>query len=150
MKQHCKDCKLEKDIEDFYLAGNGDQRRTDCKECAMASRRLRHLKNPEKARNQRKKYYETHKREHAEYCLRKVKESPKKHYVRKKVYYAVKTGKLKKLPCQYPNCKYHEKRIEAHHWDYDKPLEVVWLCSLHHAMADKVYKLIQKHQATHH
>ena len=39
--------------------------------------------------------------------------------------------------CQYPNCIYTTK-VEAHHPDYTKPLQVVWLCKAHHMIADKV------------
>jgi hypothetical protein len=32
-----------------------------------------------------------------------------------------------------------EGRIEAHHPDYSKPLEVVWLCRVHHVEAHRVH-----------
>lgn len=44
-----------------------------------------------------------------------------------RVKYAVKTGKLKREPC----VKCGEK-AEAHHPDYSKPLDIVWLCPTHH------------------
>lgn len=40
----------------------------------------------------------------------------------------VKRGKVVKLPCEICG----SERSEAHHEDYDKPLEVVWLCREHH------------------
>lgn len=39
----------------------------------------------------------------------------------------IKRGKITKLPCQICGAS-----AEAHHEDYDKPLEVIWLCRLHH------------------
>ena len=47
------------------------------------------------------------------------------------VKYAVKTGRLRKGRCWVagPDCK---GRIEAHHHDYTKPLEIKWLCARHH------------------
>lgn len=45
------------------------------------------------------------------------------------VRYAVKVGKLTKLACFCGN-----KRSQAHHPDYSKPLEVIWLCSKHHGV----------------
>jgi hypothetical protein len=43
---------------------------------------------------------------------------------------AVASGKIKKLPCFVCGKK---RDVEAHHEDYSKPLEVVWLCPKHHA-----------------
>lgn len=40
----------------------------------------------------------------------------------------VNRGKIKKLPCS--TCG--DENSEAHHDDYSKPLEVIWLCRKHH------------------
>ena len=48
--------------------------------------------------------------------------------VKEKVKYAVRSGKLQKLPCGVCG----EEKVEAHHPDYDKPLDVIWLCRKHH------------------
>lgn len=46
---------------------------------------------------------------------------------------AVKKGKvIKPVSCQ--NCDLVVKRLEAHHPNYCKPLEVDWLCSSCHAI----------------
>jgi hypothetical protein len=42
---------------------------------------------------------------------------------------ALKSGRLRKQSCAV--CKH--PKTHAHHEDYSKPLEVIWLCSLHHA-----------------
>jgi hypothetical protein len=47
---------------------------------------------------------------------------------RKKARRAVSLGKLTKLPCW--TCGNTE--VEAHHTDYSRPLDVVWLCAEHH------------------
>ena len=54
-------------------------------------------------------------------------ENKKKKAAHMKVYLAVKTGKIKKYLCE--KCG---KKGMAHHDDYSKPLDVQWLCSLHH------------------
>jgi hypothetical protein len=46
-----------------------------------------------------------------------------------KVCRAVASGKLIRLPCERCGRTDH---IHAHHEDYDKPLEVVWLCPVCH------------------
>ena len=45
-----------------------------------------------------------------------------------KVAYALKVGKLEKGLCE--TCGSPD--TEAHHDDYNKPLDVTWLCPLHH------------------
>ena len=42
--------------------------------------------------------------------------------------YAVRSGKLYEQPCEVCG----ENKVEAHHDDYNKPLEVRWLCRKHH------------------
>jgi hypothetical protein len=42
---------------------------------------------------------------------------------------AVKRGDVIKQPCKICGIT----KVHGHHEDYDKPLEVVWLCSKHHA-----------------
>jgi hypothetical protein len=46
---------------------------------------------------------------------------------------AVKSGKLKRLPCII--CE--DPKSDGHHIDYSKPLEVIWLCRKHHHEAHK-------------
>jgi hypothetical protein len=58
--------------------------------------------------------------------LRNVKFAEKR-AVRSKTYHAIKTGKLLVLPCIVCGDK-----AEAHHPDYSRPLDVVWLCKPHH------------------
>lgn len=52
----------------------------------------------------------------------------KKRQAREKLRYAVSANKVKKLLCQVCGVS----KSEGHHDDYDKPLEVIWLCSQHH------------------
>lgn len=44
------------------------------------------------------------------------------------IYRSIKNGKLEKQPCSV--CGY--KEAQAHHSDYNKPLEIIWLCRNHH------------------
>jgi hypothetical protein len=40
----------------------------------------------------------------------------------------VRSGKIVRHPCVICD----EKKVEGHHWDYSKPLDVFWLCRAHH------------------
>ena len=42
--------------------------------------------------------------------------------------YAVRRGEVVKQPC----VRCGEKKSFGHHDDYSKPLDVIWLCALHH------------------
>ncbi len=41
---------------------------------------------------------------------------------------AIKSGRVKRQPCRV--CR--SPRSQSHHFDYSKPLEVIWLCDHHH------------------
>jgi hypothetical protein len=49
---------------------------------------------------------------------------------RRAVAYAIARGRLQRLPCSKCGTTI---RVQAHHHDYNLPLDVVWLCPLHHA-----------------
>lgn len=60
---------------------------------------------------------------------------------REAVKYAVRVGKLKK-PDHCSFCAVKPTKIEGHHTDYSKKLEVIWLCGvchmrLHHGIGQK-------------
>ncbi len=57
------------------------------------------------------------------------KNNPIKVEAHSAVGYAKKTGKLIAQPCEVCGSR---KNIHAHHDDYEKPLEVRWLCRTHH------------------
>ena len=57
-----------------------------------------------------------------------MEEFMKRERARNAVFRAVKSGRLTRLPCE--GCG--ERNSEGHHDDYDKPLEVRWLCNHHH------------------
>ena len=49
--------------------------------------------------------------------------------------HAIRDGKLTRMPCE----KCGELPSEAHHENYDKPLDVRWLCPRHHRDIHKRY-----------
>jgi hypothetical protein len=55
-------------------------------------------------------------------------ENREKVYAQERVYRLIRRGALTRKPCDICG-----DAAEAHHEDYSKPLEVQWLCHLHHA-----------------
>lgn len=70
------------------------------------------------------------------------KRYPLKEKARQKLHQAIYSGKIDKKPCEVCGKK---KYIQAHHSDYSKPLEVTWLCAIHHAEEHKKLKLTPTH-----
>jgi len=88
-----------------------------------------------------KQYYDSHKEYYSEYNKKWRQEHsmvdagrrynakyPEKQAARNAVKQALAKGTLKRLPCEVCG----SISSEAHHEDYSKPLEVEWLCNLHH------------------
>jgi len=80
----------------------------------------------------------------------RIKEFRKAHPEKVRAYgilhYSLRTGKIQK-PYKCQRCGTIPKpridgrsRLQAHHHDYSKPLDVKWLCSLCHAAINRRYK----------
>jgi hypothetical protein len=145
----CFKCGLPKDLETgFYRHPQmKDGHLNKCKVCATADvvRRSKEvpelLRDYERTRQQttdrreKKKEYErvanekdpTRARDYVRNCRAR---SPEKYKARTAVGNAVRDGRLVKQPCS--DCG-STLRVQAHHEDYSKPLEVVWVCSDCHA-----------------
>ncbi len=116
----CEQCGIEKPMREYYLY-NLHYRRKVCKVCFRAVFRERYQKNKIKMRASQKK---------------NSLKYPEKVKAKTTMNTAVSNGTLKK-PTICPKCK-KEKRIEGHHEDYSKPLEVIWRC---HSCHMKIHSL---------
>lgn len=100
----CNKCKINKSVSEFYKH-NRDGYRTVCKPCNKTKVRKGYW--PEYMKNSMNRF---------------------KHLARLRTGHAIKSGKLKRQPCQ--ECGLI--KTHAHHPDYNKPFDVLWLCSKHH------------------
>ena len=87
--------------------------------------RERYHKNREKILAYAKVYRQTHKAK---------PRPPHKAKCKDLFRYAVKTGRIQKQPCSVCGAL----KAEGHHSDYSKPLEVIWLCRLHHRKIHRI------------
>jgi len=99
----------------------------------------RYLRQREERLAAQKEYDQTPKRKQAaiERASRYRELFPEKNAARNAVHAAIQRGDMVRRPCD--QCG--NPKSEAHHPDYSKPLEVVWLCRPHHIEADKMLAL---------
>lgn len=129
----CIECAEEKPLSAFYRhAEMGDGHLNKCKECVREYQRRRHREkienDPEwrerERERSRKKWRERH---------HLWSSSSRSSEVGDEVKNAVRRGDLVPASrCEDCGHDFSEFRREAHHPDYDEPLEVEWLCSLCH------------------
>jgi hypothetical protein len=111
----CTKCCIEKDIFDFPISKvNTRGHYTVCKSC-----KSNYQKQYQKSQAGKKVQVKADQ-------ARKDKFAHKRS-ARSKTFTAIKNGTIKVLPCLICGDK-----AEAHHHDYSRPLDVMWLCKSHH------------------
>lgn len=143
MHKSCFKCGVEKPLTDFYKHPKmPDGHVNKCKECNKKDVRKNRAENFEhyqaydKERDQRQdrkdmkeRYQKGAGREVANAAKGRYSENnPKKRKAHWAVNNAVRDGKLFKEPCEV--CR--SEKVKGQHDDYSKPLEVRWLCPIHH------------------
>ena len=96
----------------------------DNKENIMTKHREYDKNHLEQRREYNKKYYRTHPDRVKESGNRYRRNNPEKRKAHLLVQYAIRKGELLPQCCEYCGVQ----KAEAHHDDYNKPLEVRWLC----------------------
>lgn len=144
MSKRCKDCGEEKPLEGFYAHSRmADGFLNKCKECVKArvakhrSENLDQIRSYDRSRGTqehriaaRKAYAKTDSGKEAHRKGNRKWSSQNKHKRRAHLYVAraLMAGKLKRQACYVCG----DEVTEAHHEDYSKPLDVLWLCDGHH------------------
>lgn len=150
MMKQCFKCGAYKELNDFYKhRAMADGHLNKCKQCSKndANRnraenheyylvydRIRYdvqgfrgTQQPKEKRNRiNRSWYERNK---------------KKKQVNVKVKRAIASGLLVKQPCSICGS---EHDIEAHHENYDEPLNVTWLCTYHHGLTRRKSRRLEK------
>lgn len=129
----CISCRVVKPLDDYYRHPEMlDGHLGKCKECQKRDVKVAYARNREarhlyeKARNAT-----PHRREIQTASQRRQRSrSPEKDLARRAVADAIRTGEMIRQPCS--SCG--AEKSEAHHPDYFKPLDVMWLCFRCHRM----------------
>lgn len=118
----CSKCEQKKPLSDFYPGTR------KCKICTAAQVRANYAKRREQYRAYDKERTQRpdRKKKKLEYQLRSRERHPLRKRARDLVQIHIKSGRLVR-PCKCSACL-KKCTPEAHHEDYAKPLEVVWLC----------------------
>lgn len=151
----CRECGIEKLEEDYYKNNN------KCKECVKARVRAHRAANLEQIqaydrirgqspeRKQKNKDYqddmkkndpERWKKMRNEACNKYRSGNRHKANAEQKLERAVVSGTVNKKPCKICG----SNKSEAHHPNYQKPLDVIWLCDLHHKNEHKRLREIER------
>lgn len=108
-----------------------------CRECFSKYNRERYLKKKEKIKADVRKYKQENPMKVYETRLSTCLKNPSGLRARKVVDAALVAGVLERPHvCSGCGCDDSEHRIEAHHHDYSKPLDVIWLCTPCHRCMD--------------
>ncbi len=107
-----------------------------CKSCTKAEARLNYRRNRD-----RYVVYEVERNKLPDRKAKRQKSqqarrdrAPEKYRARTAVGNALRDGRLQRQPCERCGAK-----AQAHHEDYSKPLQVRWLCRLHHDMTHNTF-----------
>lgn len=157
--KECFKCHDEKPLDEFYRHSRmKDGHLNKCKTCTIKDVTEHRENNLEKVmaydRSRgmlphrvaaRKEYEKTDagKKAMRRASIKYIAQYPERKPANNLLYSALRSGKIKKEPCQKCGSTH---RINGHHDDYYKPLDVKWLCAKHH----KDYHKKEATNGTHH
>lgn len=139
----CNGCKKELLEENFYSHPRGGYR-SKCKECWSKNVKIWKAKNPLKCRAWAARYQKEHPDRVRGWGAKAAKKwkalNKDKRKAQHKISNGVRDGKIKRQRCVVCIKLYDKKTPgHAHHCDYNKPLEAMWLCPKHHAAWHNVF-----------
>ena len=127
----CFKCGQEKQIDEFYKHPMmADGHLGKCKECTKKDVKENYNKNIEAIKKYEQERFKKPERKVkvVEYQKKRRLLYPEKYHAHNVVGNAIRDGKLKPEHCEV--CGVCD--VQAHHDDYNKPLDVRWLCFKHH------------------
>ncbi len=127
----CRDCHKDLLPSQFYM--NRGKPMASCKACWGDRVKMRRLTDPKVREYDRERAKTPARVKRAQSITQKWrKENPDAYRAQNAVNNALRDGKLSRKPCEICAAT---NGVHAHHKDYAKPLDVVWLCArCHHRM----------------
>lgn len=124
----CFKCGLLKPLSDYYKHPQmADGHLNKCKECNKKDVKKNYRNNIEHYQEYDLKRNSSLERKDsaAEKQKQHRAKNPDKYKARTAVSNALRDKRLFKQPCKYCNST---EKLQAHHYDYSKPLDVIWVC----------------------
>jgi hypothetical protein len=141
----CSTCGKEKSFADFQVRkASGDGYTASCKCCLRDRDRARYPKEKERRKQLNSAYMQTEagKASHARSVVLWKEANKVRRAANVLLGNAVKRGRIQKLPCFVCG----DIETQGHHPDYDRPLDVIWLCAKHHREAHDLARDITNEQ----
>ncbi len=119
--------KSRKDGLDPWCKGCKSEHQRNNREAANNRNRVYRVVHKDKCNQYARDYMRSHKKERNQYAHRYKEDNPDRRAAHTFLNNSVRDGEITRPSCC-DNCGVHSYRIEAHHSDYSKPLDVKWLC----------------------
>ena len=135
----CFKCDIDKPLTDYYKhAQMGDGHLNKCKDCTKKDAHQHRSNNLERVREYDRQRGKLAKRiaSNTEVTRAWRAEDKRRQQAHKAVAKGLRHGTLLKESC----CRCGNEKSVAHHDDYDKPLDVMWLCQPCHKQRHKELK----------
>jgi hypothetical protein len=139
--QKCRCCLQNKPAPEFHREPiNSSGLKHECIECFNRRVRAYQRNNPDKKNDRSKfrlqspEFRLLRNKKRRELYRRQLSECPEKIHARSAVARAIVAGRLIRSPCEVCG----KSPAQAHHKDYSKPLEVVWLCQPCHGVVRRL------------
>jgi len=133
MKRCCRCARLRPLVEFSANHKAIDRKQSQCKECANKLKRDWRKNNPQQSLMTHTRWRRKNPKLRALYASRWRQRNPEKRRAHRLVAFAVRRGQFAR-PSYCEDCK-QERMLNAHHDNYNKPLEVRWLCPKCHVQA---------------
>ena len=130
--KRCFKCRRILPLSEFYRHPRmADGHLNKCKDCTRLDVSKRRKANTRRCReyDRARSLRPERARQLAERSRRWRRENPRKRAAQVETGNAIRDGRLVRQPCEVCG----DPKSHAHHTDYTRPLDVMWLCAVHHA-----------------